>query len=150
MIHRRFSRSTHQMVTPYGRTISAANAMQCLLPASTVMGQSTSPHLDQDLYLYAMTSTGIFKWRTSLTCDYTYRVAYIFATPSIGKRRHGLRDNMVYRRRNILNSRFFSFFLLFFMKNQRWRYSYIIDSTFLASVLYSSLYGGKHNEWCKS
>jgi outer membrane protein assembly factor BamB len=45
---------------------------------------------NQGLYLYAMTSTGVFKWRTSLTCDYTYRGAYIFAAPSIGK------DGMVY------------------------------------------------------
>lgn len=37
------------------------------------------------VYLYAMTPTGIFKWRTSLTCDYPYRIAYIDATPSIGK-----------------------------------------------------------------
>lgn len=40
---------------------------------------------NQDLYLYAMTPTGTFKWRTKLTCDYTYSIAYIDATPSIGK-----------------------------------------------------------------
>jgi outer membrane protein assembly factor BamB len=45
---------------------------------------------NQGLYLYAMTSTGTFKWRTSLTCDYIYDAAYIFAAPSIGK------DGMVY------------------------------------------------------
>jgi len=38
----------------------------------------------QDLYLYAMTSTGSLKWRTRLTCDYPYSDAHIFAAPSIG------------------------------------------------------------------
>jgi outer membrane protein assembly factor BamB len=37
------------------------------------------------IYLYAMTPTGTFKWRTRLTCDYTYRIAYVDAPPSIGK-----------------------------------------------------------------
>jgi len=39
----------------------------------------------QGLYLYAMTSTGSFKWMTRLTSDYPYDDAHIFAAPSIGK-----------------------------------------------------------------